>query len=75
MTIIFISGLNHTAKTLAVYASRFGFPTRARLASGWLAYLYRVGFVPTGLLLLLSRFRYLYPIYSKAPDLSWRQLL
>ena len=31
---ISISGLVHTASALAVYASRFGFPTLARLASG-----------------------------------------
>ena len=34
---ITISGLNHTASALAVYASRFGFPTLARLASGRVA--------------------------------------
>jgi len=33
-----ISGLNHTARSLAVYASQGGSPHRhARLASGWLA--------------------------------------
>ena len=33
-----ISGLNHTAHSLAVYASQGGLPHRhARLASGWLA--------------------------------------
>ena len=33
-----ISGLNHTARSLAVYASQGGLPHHhARLASGWLA--------------------------------------
>jgi len=47
-----ISGLNHTARSLAVYASQGGLPHRhARLASGWLASLFRAGlatrWVPT----------------------------
>ena len=37
-TITIISGLNHTARSLAVYASQDGLPHHhARLASGWLA--------------------------------------
>ena len=39
-----IPGLNHTARSLAVYASQDGSPHRhARLASGWLASLVRAG--------------------------------
>ena len=46
---ILISGLNHTACSLAVYASRGGLLHRhARLASGWLASLVRAGMTPLG---------------------------
>jgi hypothetical protein len=45
-TIPKISGLNHTARPFAVYASQGGLPHRhARLASGWLASLVRAGMV------------------------------
>jgi len=44
--VFLISGLNHTAYTLAVYASQPGSPLHhARLASGWLASLVRTGLV------------------------------
>jgi hypothetical protein len=46
---ILISGLNHTARTLAVYASQGGLLHRhARLASGWLANLSGRGWLPAG---------------------------
>ena len=65
---ILISGLNHTARTLAVYASQGGLPHRhARLASGWLASLVRAGVItrwvpPKG-------FRFL---HSPFPGFAWR---
>jgi hypothetical protein len=44
-----ISGLNHTARSLAVYASQGGSPHHhARLASGWLASLSGRDSVPAG---------------------------
>ena len=44
-----ISGLNHTAYALAVYASQSRSPSdHARLASGWLAGLSRAGLVTRG---------------------------
>jgi hypothetical protein len=44
-----ISGLNHTAHSLAVYASQDGLSHRhARLASGWLASLSGRGWLPAG---------------------------
>src|SRR5271154_1437178 len=47
---ILISGLNHTARSLAVYASHGGLLHRhARLASGWLASLSGRGWLPAGL--------------------------
>jgi hypothetical protein len=60
---ILISGLNHTARSLAVYASQGGLLHRhARLASGWLAILSGRGWLPAGsqrkvsdLLILLSQ--------------------
>jgi len=46
---ILISGLNHTARSLAVYASQGGLLHRhARLASGWLANLSGRGLLPAG---------------------------
>jgi hypothetical protein len=46
---ILISGLNHTARSLAVYASQSGLLHRhARLASGWLANLSGRGWLPAG---------------------------
>ena len=45
-----ISGLNHTARSLAVYASQDGLPHHhARLASGWLASLSGRDCLPAGL--------------------------
>ena len=44
-----ISGLNHTARSLAVYASQGGLPHHhARLASGWLASLSGRDWLPAG---------------------------
>ena len=63
-----ISGLNHTAHSLAVYASQGGLPHHhARLASGWLASLIRAGvatrWVP------LKGFRFIHPPF---PGFAWR---
>lgn len=66
-----ISRLIHMASVPAVYASGFGFPTPARLASGGRANPYRVGVEPTGLLQRISKC-YTYDTYSNAPGLSWR---
>ena len=44
--IMMFSRLIHTASVPAVYASSFGFPTLARLASGRVAVPYRMGFEP-----------------------------
>ena len=65
---ILISGLNHTACTLAVYASQGGLLHRhARLASGWLASLIRAGLstrrVP------MKGFRSSHPPF---PGFAWR---
>ena len=63
-----ILGLNHTARSLAVYASQGGLPHRhARLASGWLA-----GLVRTGLntrWVLTKGFR---SFHSPFPSFAWR---
>src|SRR5262249_40142205 len=63
-----ISGLNHMARSLAVYASQGGLPHRhARLASGWLASLVRAGvatrWVP------MKGFRSFHP---PSPGFAWR---
>jgi hypothetical protein len=66
-----ISELNNMASTLAVYASDFGYPESARLASGdwqglsgWIS--------TTG---LNCQFQdCILAIYPKAPDLAWRHL-
>ena len=48
-TTMLISGLNHTARPFAVYASQSGLLHRhARLASGWLANLSGRGWLPAG---------------------------
>jgi hypothetical protein len=66
-----ISGLNPTARTLAVYASQRGLLHRhARLASGWLAIPFRADFyicwAPT------KGFRVTSSVPSSFPKLSWR---
>lgn len=66
-----ISGLNHAARTLAVYASRQGsLPTRARLAPGWRVCLGRTGFPPARFLREVSEFCFFLP---PLPDFSWRK--
>ena len=69
---IIISRLNHTASTLAVYASRFGFPYTGKTRFRRVANPYRVGFEPTGLHRRISS-RLRQPIYSNAPGFAWRQ--
>src|SRR5215831_11164997 len=65
---ILISGLNHTACSLAVYASRGGLLHRhARLASGWLANLVRAGM--TTRWVLPKGFRLFHP---PSPGFAWR---
>src|SRR5438477_7964472 len=65
---ILISGLNHTACALAVYASQGGLLHRhARLASGWLASLVRAGMITRWV--LPKGFRFLHPPF---PGFAWR---
>jgi hypothetical protein len=65
---ILISGLNHTACSLAVYASRDGLLHRhARLASGWPASLVRAGMTTRGV--LPKGFRLFHP---PSPGFAWR---
>ena len=65
---ILISGLNHTARTLAVYASQGGLPHRhARLASGWLASLIRAGLITRKV--PMKGFRSSHPPF---PGFAWR---
>ena len=49
-----ISGLNHAASAPALLRFAFVSPLRARLASGWLASLYREGVAPSGSLRQVS---------------------
>ena len=52
---LWISGLNHAASAPAAYASRMVLPPpHAKLASGWLARLYREGVEPSGSLQKVS---------------------
>jgi hypothetical protein len=65
---ILISGLNHTARSFAVYASQDGLLHRhARLASGWLAILSGRDWLPAGS--QMKGFRSPHPPF---PSFSWR---
>jgi hypothetical protein len=68
-TITSLSRLNHTASTVAAYASRLGRPARARLASGcWPA-------LPGGIGYPQGHYRRFPPVTSSlppSPGLSWR---
>ena len=72
-----ISGLNHAASAPAAYASRMVLPPpHAKLASGWLARLYREGVEPSGSLQKVSdRLILLFWIYPGARQASCRPLL
>jgi hypothetical protein len=64
------SRLVHTALALAIYASSFGFPTLARLASGGWQTLTGWDLNPLD---SKANFKYGgYSIYSNAPGLAWR---
>jgi hypothetical protein len=63
-----ISELNHTARSLAVYASQDGLPHHhARLASGWLAGLSGRDWVPAGFQRKVSG-----ECHSPFPGFAWR---
>jgi hypothetical protein len=68
-TITSLSRLNHTASTVAAYASRLGRPARARLASGcWPTLPGGIGY-PQG---HYRRFPSVTSLLPPSPGLSWR---